>query len=111
MHALIRRLILPLCLLGAVSAAWAAPGRNTPAQAPGGAPARVVEMDRSANTVTLRLGNAPRAQTYEVSPTCVFEGGIGSLADLRPNMHVLVWTRPGQAGKLPILIRITPELR
>ena len=95
-----------LMLAGVQIAPWAAPH---PATATGlrSAAAMVVSIDTTSDTVELRvsaLGSTPVA--FQVSPTCLYTGGLRSFDDLHPDFRIMVWTQAGQTGKLPVIVQM-----
>ena len=106
----VRRLILSLCLLLAAATAWGAPDKANSSL--NGAAALVVSANATNGTVVLRVLDAGRrAVPFQVSPSCLYDPSIANLSGVRPNMHVLVWTQPAQAGTLPVIYRLALQLR
>ena len=106
---------LALCL--AATAAWGAPpNRNHATQAPmasssnglNGATAVVLRLDVNTQTLVLRVQNLPQdAVTFSISPSCVYSGGLTSIASLHVNSRILVWTASGGTGTLPVVVKMS----
>lgn len=102
MNAMVKSTALAVCMLFAAGGAWGAQPDSLR-----GAAAMVVSVDAADNTVVLRVPSAGRkALTFTVSRNCLFTGGLLSMDNLYPNVRVLVWTEGGQAGTLPVIVRV-----
>lgn len=102
MNAMMKSTALAMCMLLTASGAWGAQPDSLQ-----GAAAMVVSVDAADNTVVLRVPSAGReALAFTVSRSCLFTGGLLSMDNLYPNVRVLVWTEGGQAGTLPVIVRV-----
>lgn len=107
MNAMAKSTVLAMCLLFAAGGAWGDPRNRAQPDNLQGAAAMVVSVDAADNTVVMRVPAAGRtALAFTVSRSCLYSGGLVSLNDLYPNARVLVWTEGGQAGTLPIIVRV-----
>ncbi len=110
MKSLIVRIALAVGLLAAASTLQAAPG-DLPAGGLQGATAIVNAVNVQAGTVQLWVHSTQHAHSFKMSPACLYDPNIGTLAGLKQGMHVLVWTQPAQAGTLPVIYRLALQLR
>ena len=97
-----------ILLSGVANAALAAPPLKQPYNLQG-APAMVVNVDASGH-VMLRVwstGREPR--TFGIGRNCLFGGGLLSADNLFPDERVVIWTESGQAGTLPVIIRVVRD--
>lgn len=99
------RYILALLVLGGVQlTAWAAPSHAAPAALKGAA--AVILQIEPGNALQLRVSGLRSAADFELSPNCIYTGGLRGNDDLHPGLRVLVWTQSGGAGKLPLIIKM-----
>ena len=110
MKSLIIRIAFAMGLLAAASALPAEPGQ-LPANGLQAAPAIVNEVNVKSGTVQLWVHSVQHAHSFQLSPACLYDANIGTLAGVKKGMHVLVWTQPAQAGTLPVIYRLALQLR
>jgi hypothetical protein len=107
MNAMTRTTVLAICLLFAAGGAWGDPRNRAQPGNLQGTDAIVVSVDAAHSTVVMRVRAAsPTPLAFTVSRSCLYTNGLVSLDDLFPNARVLVWTEGGQAGTLPIIVRV-----